>query len=258
MKRKEYEMNNTCRCGCKGIPNFGKQYIHGHHRKGICLTEEHKKKIGIANSKALRGRKIPRYIVEKQIESRKGYIISKETKRKISKANKGQSRSEETKRKLSISHLGLVSFMKGKHHNKRTRKRLSNAGKRNWQNPEYREKQLEAIFAGHDMTPNRPERRLRNGLNKMFPKEYKFVGDGKTFIGGKCPDFININGQKKIIELFGTFWHGKEYTGRTKRQEEEQRINHFAKYGYETLIIWQKELEDIKQLKRKLIKFHRV
>jgi len=115
--------------------------------------------------------------------------------------------------------------------------------------------QLRAIFAGNDLSPNKPERRLRNGLNKMFPGEYKFVGDGKTFIGGKCPDFINVNGQKKIIELFGTFWHSKKMTGMSRKEYEEQRIKHFAKYGFRTLVIWQKELENIKKLKRKLIEF---
>ena len=90
----------------------------------------------------------------------------------------------------------------------------------------------------------------------MFPGEYKFVGDGKIWIGYKNPDFINVNGQKKIIELFGDYWHSVGRTGRTKQQEENQRINHFAKYGFKVLIVWERELKNIPKLKKKLIRFH--
>ena len=39
--------------------------------------------------------------------------------------------------------------------------------------------------------------------------EYDFVGDGKIMIGTKNPDFINIK-IKKIIEVFGDYWHTKK------------------------------------------------
>lgn len=114
---------------------------------------------------------------------------------------------------------------------------------------------LTAILTGSRTRPTKPEKRLRKGLNILFPGEYKYVGDGTTFIGGKCPDFININGQKKIIEMFGNYWHSEEKIGRTKQQEENQRIKHFAKYGFKTLIVWENELKNIKQLKKKLLRF---
>lgn len=98
---------------------------------------------------------------------------------------------------------------------------------------------------------------MRNRLSKLFPNEYKYVGNGSILIGFKNPDFINVKGQKKIIELFGDYWHSKKKTGRTKKQEEFQRVKHFAKYGYKTLIVWESELRDIIVLKKKLIEFHR-
>jgi G:T-mismatch repair DNA endonuclease (very short patch repair protein) len=48
----------------------------------------------------------------------------------------------------------------------------------------------------------------------------------------------------------------KDKTGRTKKQEESHRIEHFSKYGFRTLVIWESELKNIKQLKKKLLKFH--
>jgi len=139
---------------------------------------------------------------------------------------------------------------------KEVKQKLRRAGIKAWQDPVYREKQLKAMFVGIDLKPNKPEKFLTKLLQKLFPNQYKYVGDGSVLIRYKNPDFVNINGQKKIIEMFGDYWHSEEVTGRTTREEEQQRINHFAKYGYHTLIIWEHELEDFDFLKKKLLLFN--
>ena len=176
---------------------------------------------------------------------------SKEWGEKISKMQLGRKHTEESKRKMSLA-------MKGKKRSKETKRRISKAMTKQWQNLEYAEKQLKAIYATMKTKPNKPERKLRNGLNRMFPGEYKYVGDGKVWFGKRCPDFINVNGQKKIIEMFGDFWHSEEVNGRTRKQEENQRIGYFAGYGFKTLIIWEREFQNIRRLKKKLIEFHKV
>lgn len=220
-------------------------------------SEESKRKMRLSHL----GKKASKTARENMSKAQIGRQHTKETKRKCSIAKIGslnpmfgKKMSEEQKEKICKSNLGKHFHIK----NKKLKKRISKTVKKLWQDPKYREKQLRAIFAGNDLSPTKPERRLRNGLNKMFPNEYKYVGNGKVWIGSKCPDFININCQKKIIEMFGNYWHGKERTGRTNKQEENRRIKHFAKYGFKTLIIWESELKDIKQLKRKLIIFNEV
>ena len=176
-------------------------------------------------------------------------------------------RSLERRRKTSESLMGHIGGFKGKHHTEATKRRMSKiiskSIKKLWQNSEYKERHHKAMLKWYSkysncihISPTKPERRLRNDLNKMFPGDNRFVGDGKIWIVGKNPDFMNVNGQKKIIEMFGNWWHSKEKTGRTKKEEENQRINHFAKYGYKTLIVWQRELNNIPELKRKLTEFH--
>lgn len=125
-----------------------------------------------------------------------------------------------------------------------------------WKDPVYKEKRLQKLFAKMRIKPNRPEKRLRYLLEALFPGEYRYVGDGKVWINGKNPDFINVNGQKKIIELFGTYWHSKRCTGINNTEHRRQREAIFAKYGYRTLIVWQWELENIQRLKGKIKKFH--
>ena len=109
------------------------------------------------------------------------------------------------------------------------------------------------------MRPTKPEKRLKKLLNRLFPGEYKYVGNGSLLVGFKNPDFVNVNGRKKIIEMFGDYWHSKEKTGRTNKQEENQRIKHFAKYGYETLVVWENQLErgSSRWLRKRLVKFHK-
>jgi hypothetical protein len=93
---------------------------------------------------------------------------------------------------------------------------------------------VKSILMGNQIKPNKKEAQLMILLNDLFPHDYKYTGDGKIIIGGKCPDFTNVNGQKKLVELFGDYWH--------KGEDPSDRINHFLRYGYYTLVIWEREL----------------
>jgi len=150
---------------------------------------------------------------------------------------------------------------KGKDHiSLEGKKRLSKANsanmKRLWQNPGYSERQLKAIIKGWKTKPNVPEKFLIKLLQELFPDQWKFVGDGQFILAGKNPDFVNVNGQKKIIEHFGVYHHGKGVTGVPNEQHEQERINLFAQYGYQTLVIWGHELENIELLTKKVIQFN--
>ena len=78
---------------------------------------------------------------------------------------------------------------------------------------------------------------------------FEFTGKGKVVIGGKVPDFANINGKKQLLELFGDYWH--------KGQNPQDRIDKFAKFGYQCLVIWEYELKDSKTLVHKISEFER-
>jgi len=97
-------------------------------------------------------------------------------------------------------------------------------------------------------SPNKAEQKLNKIIQEIFKKEYKFVGDGKVIIGGFCPDFINVNGQKKIIELYGDYWHNKKEV----IERDNRRVKTYKKYGYKTLIVWEHELKEKEILKNKL------
>lgn len=148
--------------------------------------------------------------------------------------NKGMHYSEEVRKGFSLRQRGNTC-KKGKIVSEIGRKNISKAVKMLWEDSEYRDMMVSRIILGQKLKPNKAEQKLIALIEKSnLP--FKYVGDGYTFIAGKCPDFLNIDGKKQLIELFGDFWH--------KGETGEDRIAHFAKYGFRTLIVWEHELKN--------------
>ena len=92
------------------------------------------------------------------------------------------------------------------------------------------------------MKPNKIEQKLDYLLQERgLP--FKYVGGGEVIIGGRMPDFININGVKQVIELFGDYWHSPLLRPNTKYSVTYDGVRkHYHKYGFDTLIVWEGEL----------------
>ena len=173
-------------------------------------------------------------------ELKKDTILSEEHKNAISDGLNSFYSSEEgekLRKEFSVRFSGEGNPFFGKEHSKETIKMLRDILIKN------RKKGI------YNIVPNKKEQELYEFLQEILPDEYKFVGDGKTVdVGGCAPDFININGQKKLIELYGDYWH--------KGDDEGHRIFYFRLFGYETLIIWEHELKDKEKLREKILAFH--
>jgi endogenous inhibitor of DNA gyrase (YacG/DUF329 family) len=92
--------------------------------------------------------------------------------------------------------------------------------------------QMPKMLAGSLNRPTSFELRICY-LCLKYNLPFVYVGDGKFLVGYKNPDFVhkylNI-----LIEVYNDFHHPKNY--------EEIRGQHFAKYGYKTIFISQKEV----------------
>ncbi len=283
----EFYPDRVCKCGCGGRIRVQKhhkrygipEYIHGHHRRGTNgwnqgLTKETSKSIARtaekntgkpAWNKNLTKETDPR--VAKYAKSGTGVSRGPAWNKDLTKDLAPQlAHTEKAKKKIGDA-------SRNRKYSDECRKNQSILTKRLWQDPVYRENHLQgireawkvdrdrkvrAIVKAAGLRPNKSERRLNKFLQEIAPKEYQINVKAEVMIlGGKVPDFVNVNGQKKIIEFFGDYWHGKEFTGRTKEEEEQQRIDCFAQVGWETLIIWEHELKNLDFVKQKILEFNR-
>ena len=203
-------------------------------------------------------------------EGQMGHTLSEEGKTKLSKAHKGKIMAEEARKKISEArqkqsppHLGhhhspeakvkMRAIKLGKTATKETKIKMSETGKKLWRLPAHRDKLVKASRLGQLIHPNKPEILLLSLLNTIAPDDWAFVGDGQLIIGGKNPDFANVNGKKLLVEMFGDYWHGEK--ARCYEETEEGRVKLFKKFGFSMLIIWESELKEPKKVLSKIAEF---
>jgi len=153
---------------------------------------------------------------------------------------KGVPKSEEWKKKVSMAMMGDNNPMRNPVH----AKKMADS-KRGKPNPKQREfwrlnhdEQLKRMMVGEHKKPNKLERRLVELIDRdNLP--FKYVGNWEFILGGKCPDFLCTDGRKLLIELFGNYWHTIK-----ARETVEERVARFRRYGFETLVLWEKEMVD--------------
>ena len=116
-----------------------------------------------------------------------------------------------------------------------TRRKVTMAMKKRWANKESREKMTIAILRGLITRPTSLEKQMIAIIQK-YNLPYKYVGGGSFLIGYKNPDFVNINGEKKLIEVGNVFHHQNNYV--------EKRKAHFAKYGWKSFIFIGNNLDE--------------
>lgn len=111
---------------------------------------------------------------------------------------------------------------------------------------------IKKLLKGLQKRPTKPEQQLID-IIKQNNLPFVYTGDGKIIIERLCPDFIDNNGQKKIIEVFGRYWH----TGNRNHISEMQRRKIYSKYGFDMLVIWDDELKNTteKQIVHKIENF---
>jgi hypothetical protein len=197
------------------------------------LSEESRKKI----SDTLKGQPFTEERRKNISKSLQGNTLSEETKKKIADAHRGTKRSAESRKKMSESATGRIR-------SEETRTRMSIAKKKMFQeDADYVHKMAKAW----SIKPNKPETLMLELLNDLYPGQWKYTGDFSFTINGKSPDFTNCNGKKRLIEVFGDYWH--------RGQNPQDRIDTFKPFGFETLVIWERELNDIDAVAEKIREF---
>jgi len=215
-------MINLCDYGCGQEAKFYFKYV-----KKWCCSSNHAKcpKKRKERSERSKGFRNPMY----------GKSQSFESNLRRSASHKGRKNTKEHNKNISRGRNGIK--FTGEHC-----KNMSISKSNQWKDPNFVRKQM---AARNRTKPNKLELKVQDWLNINYPNEWKWVGGGEIIIGGKCPDFIN--GKKQIIELFGDYWH--------KGDDPEERKTFFKRYGYCTLVLWEKDLTNISYLVEKVNNF---
>jgi len=166
---------------------------------------------------------------------------SEESKQKI-RGDKNPAERLEVRAKISQALKGKPSGMKGKNHSKETKKIIS----------EHHKKMIkEGLFnplSNQHKYPNKPELKFIQICNQ-FNLPFKYVGDGKFWIEGINPDFVNCNGQKICVEIWGDYWHNRP----DERLKDIKKLEILNKYGWKRIEIWEHELDNIELIRQKMI-----
>lgn len=234
----------------------------GDAQRGVPRPDWVRKKI----SNSHKGLKMSKEHRLNMIKAKKAYYSTEDGYKKLAEArkhNKGYVRTEKHRiiaRENSQKYLREHPEIKAKIHSDMAKDKYSKTMKELFKDKEYKEDRLRKMRKGvsQHIKPNKVETKLLKLLNIACPYEYKFTGNYDVIIGGKCPDFTNINGKKKLIEVYGDYWHSEKKIGRTKEKEELYRKEHYLKYGYDCLILWEREINSLsnKELIQRILEYN--
>lgn len=213
---------------------------------GTHQSDEHKRK----RAEAIKGKKRPDLVAYNHQRVATGEMKGPNNPRY------GATIAEETKEKIRAKHLAYIARtpIEQRRLSEETKKKLSETRKRQWQDPEYVAKLIKAMA----VKPNGLERRLIELFEKHLP-DFKYNGDFSegVMLGGLTPDFVNVNGKKQVIEIFGDYWHSPEIVGDDWRRSELGKVMIYNSVGWDCLVIWENELKELteEQILNKVLNF---
>lgn len=111
-------------------------------------------------------------------------------------------------------------------------------------------------------SPNKLEQRV----DKMLPDRVLYTGDSTYWVKGlstartRNPDFVILTDAQhieycfgtplnklrvgKVLEIFGSYWHGPKITGQSREEHTKECLDFYHEVGIACLIVWEDEIEE--------------
>jgi len=196
----------------------------------------------------------------------------------------GKHHSEETKEKMSKAQFGKNNGMYNETHSQKSKKKISEANsgkKRSKETKEKMSKNKKKYYREHPKAKEKAKRsfikasrkksfskisqkffwKIYNELSKDLQEQTYFAElNHEHYMCGKYMVDFYIKSLDLIIEFFGDYWHANpdKYKkddivyGKVKASQvwkkDEQRIKDLKNKGYTVKIIWEKDLEKLKNI----------
>jgi very-short-patch-repair endonuclease len=156
--------------------------------------------------------------------------------RRHSETSKKFWNSAEGKRLIKLNHSKLINSKRSKS----VKKYLANGGL----------KVLLNNGSRFSTEMNKPESVLFDILSETW--SYEWTGGGSKTVGHRIPDFTHTH-FKWVIEMYGSYWHGTEKA----KCFDKIRMREIREMGYRTLVVWESELNNADNVRKKIIRFHK-
>lgn len=212
-----------------------------------------------------------------------GHLVSPETRAKISETSKGRLHSVDAKHSIAdatkkswqnsetrarrIAGLRNIPrspetrakqhlIMKARYSDKVSRQRLSEKTKRQFADPEAKRKWIERIREVRAASQHRTEpERVFEDICKQLNLPFTYTGNGAFWVEDINPDFVDSNGHKVAVDIFGDYWHTPLFRRKALRPKftEAIRKETMKKYGWRLVIFWESELK-LPDAKERIIK----
>jgi len=164
------------------------------------------------------------------------------------KDNWHKSPSKETRLKISMALKGKRTGEKnpfyGKHHTPETKAKLSKKFKGRKFSIDTRRKISEARKRHKIPLHHTLPELIFERICKKYSLPFRYVGDGSFWIENINPDFIECNGKKIAVEIFGDYWHSpllNQHIEWNRTYEGRRAI--LKKYGWDVIIFWESDLK---------------
>jgi len=158
-----------------------------------------------------------------------GYKRPDWVKNKISETRLRKVRSGEI-----VYPTGALHSQYGTHQSKDRRMKISVANK----DRKPTEETLRAILKATQKRPTKFELAVQQFLEMNHPGEWRYCGDGSVILNGKCPDFINCNGQKKVVLANSVYWHMTKKGLSNRKHVERSESKPYNEIGFDVQFIW--------------------
>jgi len=204
---------------------------------------------------------------EKGVVKDTSHMLDKEVRGRAEKAKK-RNHGDESEYRQYLKGIGKRSGDKqrgktyeelyGVERARNIKKKVGKANSEAWERRKQSDDYPEFIakwMSKHTGEKNALEEELSLLLDSVCPKEFEYNGNGElgVVLNGGIPDFVNINGKKKVIEVFAAFFKEKDYG--SVEIYQQIRSKQFRKVGFDTLFVESKEFYDTEKLMDKVKSF---
>lgn len=164
-------------------------------------------------------------------------------------------------RTLSEANQGERSFFWGKHHTQESKDKMS-ASRIGMKFTDAHKKNISKALEGREISAEHKQKIRENRKHRVFPKHhteperifeaickkynlpFKYTGDSRFWIDNINPDFVECNGKKIAVEIFGDYWHSPLLNPKLRVDRTlPYRQKALKKYGWKLIVFWESDLK---------------